>query len=159
MGGPLGLTGGCTCGRVRYRLTAAPLITHACHCTWCQRETGSAFVINLWMETAAVELLGEAPVPITLPSASGKGQTVYRCAACQVAVYSEYDVGPAFRFVRGGTLDRPGAVRPDVQIFTGSKQDWVPLAPDIPAYEGFYRRSDVWRAEALERFNAVRKAG
>jgi len=42
--------GGCACGATRYKLTASPLIVHACHCRDCQRLTGGAFVINLWIE-------------------------------------------------------------------------------------------------------------
>ena len=42
--------GGCACGAVRYRLTSDPLFTHCCHCLNCQRQTESAFVINLLIE-------------------------------------------------------------------------------------------------------------
>jgi hypothetical protein len=44
------LEGGCACGAVRYRLTAPPLIVHAYHCRDCQKMTGSAFVLNMWIE-------------------------------------------------------------------------------------------------------------
>ena len=55
------LEGGCVCGKVRYRLKSDPMIVHCCHCSWCQRETGSAFVINALTETSEVDLTGEAP--------------------------------------------------------------------------------------------------
>ena len=151
------MEGGCSCGRVRYRLTAAPLIVHVCHCTYCQRETGSAFVINMWMEARHVEFTGD-PVAVTLPSASGAGQIVYRCPNCQVAVFSQYDVGDQFRFVRGGSLDDPGAVTPDVHIFTSTKLPWVGLGEGIPVFEEYYRRSEVWRPEAYARYKAIRAA-
>ncbi|MGH9519056.1 MAG: GFA family protein, partial [Terriglobales bacterium] len=51
------MDGGCTCGSVRYRLMARPIFVHCCHCSWCQRETGSAFAVNAFIETAQVELL------------------------------------------------------------------------------------------------------
>jgi len=54
--------GGCACGAVRYRLTSDPLFTHCCHCLNCQRQTGSAFVINLLIEADRVELLAEVPL-------------------------------------------------------------------------------------------------
>ncbi|NNL18586.1 MAG: aldehyde-activating protein, partial [Boseongicola sp.] len=38
--------GGCTCGHVRYRVSSEPMIVHCCHCTWCQRQSGSAFAVN-----------------------------------------------------------------------------------------------------------------
>ena len=51
------LEGGCSCGTVRYRLTSEPSSSHSCHCLNCQRQTGSAFVISLLIETDRVELL------------------------------------------------------------------------------------------------------
>src|SRR6187401_1431238 len=54
--GTLDLAGGCTCRAVRYRMTRAPLIVHCCHCRWCQRETGSAFVLNALVEAEHVTL-------------------------------------------------------------------------------------------------------
>jgi hypothetical protein len=55
------IEGGCTCGAVRYRLKARPLFVHCCHCTWCQRETGSAFAVNAFIEASQVELLNGKP--------------------------------------------------------------------------------------------------
>jgi hypothetical protein len=64
--------GGCACGAVRYRLTSDPLFTHCCHCLNCQRQTGSAFVINLLIEADRVELLaGAGTSPEALAGASG----------------------------------------------------------------------------------------
>lgn len=153
------MDGGCACGTLRYRLNGTPLIVHACHCTSCQRETGSAFAINIWIETARVELLAGQPVGVSVPSASGRGQVIHRCSQCQVAVWSEYGAGPAFRFVRAGTLDTPSAVRPDVHVFTSTKLPWLALGDDIPVFADYYRRSEVWRPEALERFAAAREQG
>src|SRR3954451_7751733 len=96
--------GGCSCGEVRYRLTSEPLFTNCCHCLSCQRQTGSAFVINLLIETDRVELLAGAREPGGVAGHDGSSQRVFRCPTCQVAVFSEYG-HPGFRFVRGGTLD------------------------------------------------------
>lgn len=49
--------GGCTCKTVRYRMESEPLFVHCCHCRWCQRETGSAFVLNAMIEADRVSLL------------------------------------------------------------------------------------------------------
>lgn len=146
--------GGCACGTVRYRLTAEPLVTHCCHCLNCQRQTGSAFVINLVIEAARVELLAGEPQPVDAPRDDGSTQRIYRCPQCQVAVFSEYG-GPALWFVRGGTLDEPSSISPDVHIYTRSKLPWVALPGSVPAFEAFYELKDVWRAESLERLKAV----
>lgn len=145
------LTGHCTCGAISYRLTRSPLFTHACHCTWCQRETGAAFALNAMIETEAMEVTGAVGEVVT-PSASGKGQVIARCPTCRVALFSHYaGAGRLMAFVRVGTLDDPGACPPDVHIFTETKLAWLRLDADIPAFPEFYQRSKTWPAEALAR--------
>jgi hypothetical protein len=146
--------GGCSCGAVRYRLTADPLITHCCHCLNCQRQTGSAFVINLLLEADRVEILAGDLQPVDVPRDDGSTQRIYRCPTCQVAVFSEYG-RPQVRFLRSGTLDEPGGVEPDVHIYTRSKVRWVTLPDSVPAFEAFYDTKSVWPAESLERVRAV----
>src|SRR4249919_3841568 len=116
--------GGCACGAVRYRLTSEPLFVHCCHCLNCQRQTGSAFVINVLIEADRVELLSGEPQEVSVPRESGDDQIIWRCPTCQVAVYSSYGRLPV-RFVRAGTLDDPASVSPDVHIYTRSKLPWV----------------------------------
>jgi hypothetical protein len=147
--------GGCACGAVRYRLTSEPLFVHCCHCLNCQRQTGSAFVINLLIEADRVELVAGEPKPVDVPRDDGSMQRIYRCAICEVAVYSEY-ARPEYLFVRGGTLDEPRAITPDVHIYTKSKVDWVVLPDSVPAFEEFYDVSELWPPASLERAAAVR---
>ena len=144
--------GHCACNFVRYRMTSAPMFVHCCHCRWCQRETGSAFVLNAMIEADRVELLqGEVTIVVT-PSNSGKGQKIARCPHCQVALWSNYSgSGDAVRFVRVGTLDAPDRLPPDVHIFTQSRQPWVILPPGVPAFAKFYEREKLWPAAALAR--------
>jgi len=146
------LEGGCTCGEVRYRLTRKPIVVHCCHCRWCQRETGTAFALNAMIETDAVRLLSGKPESVLVPSNSGKGQKIIRCPTCRIAVWSHYaGAGDLLSFVRVGTLDNPDALPPDIHIFTASKQPWVILPPDKPAFEVYYRRSEQLSADSLER--------
>jgi hypothetical protein len=152
MGGPR--DGGCACGAVRYRLTSDPLFTHCCHCLNCQRQTGSAFVINLLIEADRVELLAGDPQPVDVPRDDGSTQTIWRCPTCQVAVFSVY-TRPEVRFVRGGTLDDPAAVAPDVHIYTRSKLPWVTLPESVPAFEVYYDTRKQWPAASLERLDAL----
>lgn len=144
--------GACTCGNVRYQITAAPLFVHCCHCHWCQRETGTAFALNAMIEADRVELLQGAVEIIDTPSNSGKGQRIARCPQCHVAVWSHYaGAGELIRFVRVGTLDEPERFPPDIHIFTESKQPWVQLPDNVPAVPHFYRASEHWPAESLAR--------
>ena len=102
------MEGGCTCQQVRYRLIGTPMIVHACHCRWCQRETGTAHALNALYEADRVVHTAGEPEIILTPSASGKGQKIARCPTCRVAVWSNYaQAGPAIRFVRVGTMDNP----------------------------------------------------
>jgi len=149
--------GGCSCGAVRYRLTSAPLFVHCCHCLNCQRQTGSAFVINLLIETDRVELLAGEPQPVDVPRDDGSMQQIYRCPTCEVALYSQY-TSPEVRFVRAGTLDDPRGITPDVHIFTKSKVDWVVLPESVPAFEIFYDMGEQWPAASLERVDAIRRS-
>jgi hypothetical protein len=144
--------GGCTCRHVRYRLTSKPLFVHCCHCSWCQRETGSAFVLNAMIEAERVQLLQGDVAVIDTPTHSGKGQKISRCPKCQIAVWSNYSgAGETVHFVRIGTLDEPAGLPPDIHIYTASKQPWVTLPAGVPAEVEYYRASERWPAESLER--------
>jgi hypothetical protein len=147
--------GGCACGAVRYRLSSDPLFVHCCHCLNCQRQTGSAFVINLLIESERVELLAAEPQPVDVPRDDGSSQRIFRCPACQTAVFSQYG-RPEVQFVRGGTLDDPSTVKPDVHIYARSKVPWLVLPADVPAFDEFYDVRALWPAESLERYAAVR---
>jgi len=153
------MEGGCTCGTVRYRLKAQPLFVHCCHCTWCQRESGSAFAVNAFIEAPQVELLKGKLTQTTLPSASGKGQVFWRCAGCGVTVWSNYhQAGPSIHFIRVGTLDDPSRAPPDIHIYTSTKQPWVITPDGVPAVSEFYRPADYWPAESAARFESATAA-
>jgi hypothetical protein len=149
--------GGCSCGAVRYRLSSEPLFTHCCHCLNCQRQTGSAFVINVLIEADRVELLAGEPQPVDVPRDDGSTQRIFRCPTCQVAVFSEYG-RPEVRFVRGGTLDDPSAIAPDVHIYTRSKLPWITLPDTVPAFAEYYDMTALWPAASLERLKTMRAA-
>jgi hypothetical protein len=149
--------GGCACGAVRYRLASDPLIVHCCHCANCQRQTGSAFVVNLLIEAERVELITGAPQPVDVPRDDGTPQRIHRCPSCQIAVFSEYG-RPEVLFVRGGTLDAPNAITPDVHIYTRSKVAWVTLPEGSPAFDEFYDARQLWPAESLSRYVAATRA-
>jgi hypothetical protein len=151
----MALEGGCSCGAVRYRLTSDPLFVHCCHCLNCQRQTGSAFVINVLIEADRVEIAQGELQSVEVPRDNGTTQEILRCPECQVALYSHYTY-PAISFVRAGTLDEPAGVSPDVHIFTRSKLPWVTLPDRVPAFDVFYDTEALWPAESLDRLRALR---
>ena len=146
--------GGCACGAVRYRLASDPLFVHCCHCLNCQRQTGSAFVINALMEVERIELLAGAPHGVDVPRDDGSAQTIFRCRDCQVAVFSRY-THPGVGFVRAGTLDDPSGVAPDVHIYVRSKLPWVELPRGVPAFDEYYETRALWPVASLERLDAI----
>jgi hypothetical protein len=156
---PGNLEGGCACGSVRYRLRSPPMFVNCCHCRDCQRQTGSAFVLNALIETDRIELLAGEPTPVPVPTASGRPHDVHRCPACGTALWSDYGRRPALRFVRVGTLDDPSALPPDAHIFTRSKLPWVTLPEGARAYEVYYDMRSLWPPESLARRRAILGSG
>jgi len=149
------LEGGCACGAVRYRLVSAPMFVHCCHCRDCQRQTGTAFVLNALIETDRLVLSAGEPRPVAMPTDSGKPHRIFRCPDCQTAVWSEYGGLSALRFVRVGTLDDPAALPPDVHIYTRSKLPWVRLPEGARIFDAYYSAREIWPAASLDRRRAV----
>lgn len=149
------LEGGCACGAVRYRLSSSPMFVNCCHCRDCQRQSGGAFAINAIIETDRITLLADAPEPVAMPTQSGGPHDVYRCRACQTALWSDYGRRPALRFVRVSTLDDPAALAPDAHIYTRSKLPWINLPEDVPAFDVFYDMQALWPAANLERRRVI----
>ena len=149
------LEGGCACGAVRYRLASAPMFVNCCHCRDCQRQTGSAFVLNALIEADRVTLLAGAPECVPVPTDSGRPHDVYRCPQCRTAVWSDYGRRGVMLFVRVGTLDDASALPPDAHIFTRSKLPWITLPAGVPAFEVYYDMKALWPAESLARRQAI----
>ena len=149
------LEGGCACGRVRYRLTAKPMFVHCCHCRECQRQTGSAFVINALIETDRVERLAGETEAVPVPAESGTPQIIHRCPVCKVALWSHYGGRQALSFIRVGALDQPATLPADVHIYTRSKLPWVALPSGVPAFEAYYDSKTLWPPASLERRKAI----
>jgi hypothetical protein len=147
--------GACACGEVRYRMQSRPLVVHCCHCRYCQRETGSAFVLNAFLESDRLTLLSGTVEKITIPSESGKGQMIVRCSQCKIALWSHYGGEERLSMVRVGTLESPDTMPPDIHIYTESRQPWVVLPDGVPAMPQFYQRSKFWPADSLARREAM----
>ena len=144
--------GGCTCGAVRYRMEAKPMIVHCCHCRWCQRETGASYALNAMIEADRITLLQGTPEMVATPSESGTGQNICRCPECHIALWSNYSgAGDNLHFVRVGTLDEAYRLPPDIHIFTAAKQPWVVIPDETPAFQEYYRRDQVWPQKSLAR--------
>lgn len=150
------LEGGCACGAVRYRAEGVPIFVNNCHCTLCQRQSGTGSVFNGLYESDRVTLLSGELTSHELPTGSGKMQDIRRCAACGTAVWSHYPrMGRFGTAIRLGTLDDASDIRPDAAIYITSKLPWVALSDDIPQFEEGYDFKAVLPPERLERLYAL----
>ena len=129
-------TGGCLCGAIRYRLDEAPVAFYACHCTDCQRQTGSAFGLSMIVRREALALVQGEPrsYDVTLPD--GRSKRGRFCDRCAARVWGEPVRFPQVRVLRPGTLDDPGAFEPFGHIWTRSRRPWVSIPPGQPCFEG-----------------------
>jgi hypothetical protein len=100
-------------------------------------------------------VLSGAPEPVAMKTDSGRPHRIFRCPACQTAVWSEYGGVAALRFVRVATLDDPAALTPDVHIYTRSKLPWLTLPEGVPACPAYYNSRELWPAASLERRRAI----
>ena len=149
--------GGCACGDIRYRIERRPMFVNGCHCSCCQRQTGTAFATNAMIERNCVTLLAGTPEAVVVPSPSGQGQTILRCPNCWTALWSHYGAaGESIAFLRCGRLDQPTSLAPDAHIFISTKQPWLPLPEGVPSYPGYYNPKEAWPAETMARFMAAR---
>lgn len=140
------LKGACGCGHVRFHLAGPPIVTHCCHCTQCQRETGSAFAVNLMIETERLVVDGGAP------TRTGRG--VAACPSCGTGLWGYHPMfGDRAVFVKAGVLADPPA--PQAHCFTSTKQAWVTLSGDAPVYAENYDFEGVLSAESRARAAAL----
>ena len=143
------LTGGCACGKARFRLESAPIITHCCHCRDCQKQSGSAFSTNLMIETDRLAVLQGEPRPFQAPD----GQREVQCPDCHFRLWAHHaHFGEAIAFIGAGVLDQGERLPPEAHYFIRSKHPWIVLPPDVPAFE---QLGDPGKASARERIMAV----
>ena len=129
--------GGCHCGTLRYKLTEPPLRTLICHCTDCQRISGSAFGISVVCVDDAFALAG-APKKVARTLGSGATGMRWTCPECGVWICGDAKLDTATnrnrRIVRGGTFDNTTWLKPDAHIWTRSAQPWVIIPADIKSH-------------------------
>lgn len=130
----LPMRGGCICGNIRYEVIGHPLIETMCHCTTCQKRTGSAFSMNLLVMKPDFSVTHGKTVTRDLPTGSGKVNVQHFCNDCLVRTHTEPVALPTIVYVRPGTLDDPKVINPGLQIWTRSALPWA-LRPDTAGYE------------------------
>ncbi|WP_180899996.1 GFA family protein [Martelella soudanensis] len=130
----LPLEGGCQCGALRYRVSGMPLTFYLCHCRNCQRQSGSAFGESLMLRCEDLTIDGAQEVRWT---AGGSGVPVRQtfCGRCGGRLSHQREKSPVL-VVKPGTLDDPSWLVPVAEIFTASRQPWLPALPGAAQYPG-----------------------
>ena len=128
--------GGCLCGAVRYRITGAPIRTSVCHCTFCQRRTGSAFGIGVYVRKEDFQLLkGELKSYEHRSDESGRWLRVEFCPKCGNNLTWTLEVMPEARGVAGGSFDDKSWIKPVRHGWTRSKHPWVAIPHGVEVFE------------------------
>jgi hypothetical protein len=136
----LPLTGGCTCGAVRFELSEAPLIAWYCHCTRCQRRSGAAAAPSAAVNAGALRWLA-ADDQIRRWN-GGDGNDKAFCGTCGSALYSQDPEEPQFVFIRMGLFDSDPGVRPSFRAHVSSAAPWEAIPDDETIrFPGFVDRS------------------
>ena len=124
------LTGGCQCGRVRYEIREPPLTVYACHCTECQRQSGSAFSLSMPVPRAAVFIVAGAPKEWRRVVDGERGIRCMYCGDCGTRLVHHPERNPQVSIVKPGTLDDTRWLEPLGHVWTRSAQPWF----DVPSH-------------------------
>jgi hypothetical protein len=130
------IKGGCLCGSVRYESVSEPVMSVVCHCTHCQKQSGSAFSVNVVVPATDFKVTSQTLA--TFGDAGDSGMAVRRhfCNRCGSPVYTELEATPGMVAIKAGTLDDPASINPQVHMWRSAAQAWVPVSGDAICFEG-----------------------
>jgi hypothetical protein len=128
-------TGGCQCGATHYEVTGEPKQVLACHCTDCQKQSGSAFGLVMVVEEDAFRLIEGEVKTFVSTSDAGREKTGAFCPKCGSRIYHLIAWRPGMLSVRAGTLDETGWLQPTVHLWTRSKQPWISIPDGATVFE------------------------
>jgi hypothetical protein len=144
--------GQCLCGSVKYKITAKPLFVHACHCTSCQKITGTSHWLSMFVLDSDFELLSGELSIVKPPQKYGVAKKHF-CAKCGCNIYGTHSYLKHLILPATGTLDDTTWFAPQAHIYVRSKQPWLELTDNTPQFDKLYNREDVWPQESLTRLN------
>ena len=146
----LPLTGGCSCGAIRYEITSFPLLLYTCSCTNCQMASGSAFALNMPVATKSFHIIKGEPKGWHHLSPSGVPVVSWFCGNCGGRIYGERSGRPDILNIRAGTLDNTDWLVPVAHMFLKSAQSWVQPVATAECFEvgpeNFLRLAEKLRA-------------
>ena len=127
--------GGCQCGRLRYAITGDPVAVIACHCTECQKQSGSAFGMSMIVGQGAFRWLAGEPRTFTTTTDSGATKDCLFCSECGNRILNALSSLPAVLNVKPGTLDETAWLEPSIHVWLDSKQPWAPVPDGVRRFD------------------------
>lgn len=133
--------GACLCGDVEYSLGEDPVTLYACHCTDCQRQTGTSFALSMTVRRQALEVTRGRPAEWSVELSDGRRKASHVCPRCHTRLWGPSRV-PGLAVLEPGTLDDTSWLHPVAHIWTRSAQPWVVIPEDALRFEGQPRGED-----------------
>jgi hypothetical protein len=128
--------GGCLCGDVRFEIDRSAVISaHHCHCTDCQRSTGSAFATFCIVPEAGFRNLSGSPCFFAVKGTSGGSVERGFCASCGSPLFSRVSMAPGVLFVKAGALDDGSWLEPASSFWAASAQPWAKADARLPIHQ------------------------
>jgi len=127
------IEGGCLCGKVRYQVRGGLTQAGSCYCSMCRRSHGAAFGTYAAVPDGGFHwLAGEDDVSVYNSSPSGGRAFCRHCGSTLGAVENG-----ALRWITLGTVDGDPGIRPQANIFVGSKAPWYEITDNLPQFDEY----------------------
>ncbi len=130
-----GFSGGCLCGKIRYKVTGDPVRMAICHCDDCRKATGAAFTTNIFVKSDDLVLLQGTPKQYRHPTDSGSTMTKEFCPDCGSQLFGYSSRGTGVKHVKVGTIDDASFVKPQLEVYTVRKLPYIRLQDGIDHYD------------------------
>lgn len=130
------ITGGCLCGAIRYTVSAPVSGLRACHCTHCQKTSGTGSSVNAVISGKDFAITQGTPKRYVAKADSGRTLLRYFCGDCGSPIYSQREASPERIVVRAGSFDDSSAMKITTNIWTKSARPWSHIGPDTEQLPG-----------------------
>ena len=134
------IKGSCLCGALQYTCDSAPLLTAVCHCSACQKSTGSSFSVVLVVKKAAFHLQGVTLKTYSCTGDSGSAAHRHFCSQCGTTIFAEIAARPDAVMIKAGTLDDPSWLQPQAHVYWRDHQSWIETLSSLPRHETTIRK-------------------
>jgi hypothetical protein len=129
-------SGGCLCGAIRYAVTSPITALRICHCTHCQKNTGTGASVNAVLASSDFRITQGTPKRFTTKADSGRTLMRHFCGDCGSPLYAYREVSPERIVLKAGTLDDTSAMKVTAHIWTGSARPWSYIDPSCEQAAG-----------------------